>query len=482
MELALEILLPPFVACLVLTGIHTYLGLHVVSRGVIFVDLALAQIAALGATFAFLLGYDAHGTAGYVYSLIFAFIGAAIFSLSRLKDQRVPQEAIIGITFAVASATTLLIADRAPEGAEFVQAMLAGNLLWVPWSKILLTAAIYAVIGVFHWIYRDRFLTLSMRPTEAEAAGWNVRLWDFFFYMSFGFVITSSVAMAGVLLVFSFLVVPSVIAMLFSTHIRTRLVIGWSTGTLVSLIGLALSYGYDLPSGPAVVGTFGITLALTAAVRYTFMAARPVAALARVGAGALVVAVAGWAAVGASPIGNWASAEIGETGVVGDPKSPSAGALPATGGARVAAALEELRSGDSTAAEVVNVILVSGVDIHELMATGRVNFSEDDVAALREVAGEDAASVLHEIAFHAPDPWARLRAAEGLVRRSDTLGDDALLQLMEGDTPGLLRAEANEALEAATGQDFGFDAMTSADRRSEATARWRAWLTANPGR
>ena len=478
MELALEILLPPFVACLVLTGIHTYLGLHVVARGVIFVALALAQVAALGATFAFLLGYDAAGTGGYLYSLAFAFLGATVFSLSRLKDQRVPQEAIIGITFAVASAATILIADRAPEGSELIQAMLAGSLLWVPWSKILGTAAIYAAIGAFHWAYRDRFLALSMNPAQAEASGWNVRLWDFLFYMSFGFVITSSVSMAGVLLVFSFLVIPAVIAMLFATQIRSRLMIGWATGTLVSMIGLALSYAYDLPSGPAVVGVFGVAMALAATARYTASAARPAAALARVGIVAIAALIATLVAVRTAPI----SAVAPLTGGVGSVASTVAdSAAPATGAERVTQALAELRNSSGTAAQVVSVIAESGVDIHELMASGWVSFTEDDVAALREVPGADALNVLHEIAFHAPDAWARLRAAENLVTHAGTLGDDALLQLMEGDNPALLKAEANEALEAATGQDFAFDALAP-DRQAEAIARWRAWLIANPSR
>ncbi|MEE3151842.1 MAG: iron chelate uptake ABC transporter family permease subunit, partial [Acidobacteriota bacterium] len=219
MELALEVLFWPFVACLVLTGIHSYLGLHVVSRGVIFVDLALAQIAAMGATFAFLLGYPEGGNQAYFYSLLFAVIGAAIFSVLRLREQQIPQEAIIGITFAVASATAILIADRAPQGAELVEAMLTGALLWVPRDMILQTALVYAAIGLFHWVFRDRFLTITLEPDRAETEGWNVRWWDFLFYASFGLVITLSVSIAGVLLVFSFLIIPAVIAMMFSRSI-----------------------------------------------------------------------------------------------------------------------------------------------------------------------------------------------------------------------------------------------------------------------
>ena len=274
MELALEVLFWPFVACLVVTGIHTYLGLHVVSRGVIFVDLALAQIAAMGATFAFLLGYEPGSNQGHFYALLFASIGAAIFSISRLKEQKIPQEAIIGITFAVASATSILLADRSAHGAEFVESMLTGALLWTPRDKIITTALVYAVIGAFHWHFRDRFLTISLDPERAEAEGWSIRWWDFLFYASFGLVITLSVSIAGVLLVFSFLVIPSVIAMMLSSTIRSRLLIGWTVGTLVSTVGLVLSYLYDLPSGPAVVCTFGLALTLVATARYVVGAER----------------------------------------------------------------------------------------------------------------------------------------------------------------------------------------------------------------
>src|SRR5438309_7379661 len=215
----LPFLLMPFLASLILTGIHAYLGVHVVERGVIFVDLALAQIAALGATIAILLGMDPHGGGAYWMSLGFTFIGALIFSLVRSRHKRIPLEAFIGITYAVASAAAILAMSKATGETEHLKDMLVGNILAVSRDEVIRTAALYGAIGLFHYIFRKKFLLISTNPREAEAQGLNIKLWDFLFYASFGFVVTSSVAIAGVLLVFCYLVVPSVGAMIFADRI-----------------------------------------------------------------------------------------------------------------------------------------------------------------------------------------------------------------------------------------------------------------------
>ena len=267
-----EFLLWPALACLVLTGIHAYLGLHVVERGVIFVDLSLAQVAALGSTIAFLAGYDLHGRGAYVFSLGFTLLGAAIFALTRDIKSRIPQEAIIGIVYAVSAAAAILIMDRLPEGAEHIKHLLVGNLLTVTPREVVKMAGLYSVIGLLHWFWRKPFLAISRDPGEAARSGYNVRLWDFLFYASFGFVVTSSVSIAGVLLVFSYLIVPSVAAMLFCERVRTRLAIGWSMGTIVSLAGMYFSYKFDLPTGAAVICVFGAALCLMAAFKRLFPA------------------------------------------------------------------------------------------------------------------------------------------------------------------------------------------------------------------
>lgn len=253
----LQFLIAPFVASLILTGIHAYLGVHVVERGVIFVDLALAQIAALGATIAILVGLDPHAGGAYWISLGFTFLGALLFSLVRMRRAHIPQEALIGIAYAVASAAAILAMSKATGETEHLKDMLVGNILAVSWPEVGHTALLYGAIGLFHFVFRNNFLLISMDPQAAEAKGLSVRFWDFLFYASFGFVVTSSVAIAGVLLVFCYLIVPSVGAMLFADRIGPRLAIGWTMGTLVSALGVFLSVKLDLPTGATIVCTFG---------------------------------------------------------------------------------------------------------------------------------------------------------------------------------------------------------------------------------
>jgi zinc/manganese transport system permease protein len=252
----------PFIASLILTGIHAYLGVHVVERGVIFVDLALAQIAALGATIAILIGMNPHGREAYFLSLGFTFLGAGIFALARTRRGHIPQEAFIGIAYAVASATAILAMSKATGETEHLKDMLVGNILAVSRAEVARTALLYGAIGLFHYIFRKKFLLISTNPVQAEARGMSIRFWDFLFYASFGFVVTSSVAIAGVLLVFCYLIVPSVGAMLFADKIGKRLAIGWTMGTLVSALGVYFSVLFDLPTGATIVCTFGGVLIL----------------------------------------------------------------------------------------------------------------------------------------------------------------------------------------------------------------------------
>lgn len=256
----------PFLMCLILTGIHAYLGMHVVERGVIFVDLALAQIAALGATIGFLLGYGLHSPADYGFSLSFTFIGAVLFAVTRFRKQKVPHEAIIGIVYAVSAAATILILSRAAGGSEEIKEVLVGNILLVDWPEIWPTFLIYAFIGLVHWLCRKPLLLISSNPQAAFDKGMAVRWWDLLFYVTFGVVVTSSVKVAGVLLVFSFLVVPAVCAVLLTNKTSHRLWIGWLLGTLTSVVGMGASYFLDLPTGAAVVCVFGVLLAIVSGI------------------------------------------------------------------------------------------------------------------------------------------------------------------------------------------------------------------------
>jgi len=297
----LALLWLPFLACLVLTGIHVYLGLHVLARGVIFVDLALAQVAALGITLAFLAGHPIQSDAAYWYALAFTVGGAALFSATRVRRALIPQEAIIGIVYAVSAALAVLVVDRAPQGAEHIKQLLVGNILTVSAGEVGRLAILYAVIGALHVAMRRPILEISLDPDGAAARGRTVRWWDFAFYVTFGIVVTSSVRMAGVLLVFSYLIVPAAVGALLGSSVGGRLATGWAAGAFVSAAGLWASFAWDLPTGAAVVSTFGVLMAAVAtglglralvrggldAFRATGLAACAAIAL----AGALLVAV-----------------------------------------------------------------------------------------------------------------------------------------------------------------------------------------------
>ena len=263
----IDLIFWPILAAFVLTGIHVYLGLHVVTRGVIFVDLALAQVAALGTAIGILLGLEPNATLTYLIALGFTFIGAILFSYTRSHDEKVPQEAIIGITYVAAAALMILLFSKSAEGAEHINHLLVGSILFVTPKIVLQTFALYAVIGLFHFVYRKQFLSASRSINNKNDTTVNTRLWDFLFYVTFGFVVTSSVKIAGVLLVFSFLIIPAVAALLFVKGIRNRLIFGWSFGILGSLFGIIASLLFDVPTGAAIVVTFAVLLSISAISR-----------------------------------------------------------------------------------------------------------------------------------------------------------------------------------------------------------------------
>jgi zinc/manganese transport system permease protein len=269
----------PFLMCLVLTGIHAYLGFHVIAREVVFVDIALAQIAALGATAAFLFGFELDTWESYASALIFTILGAGVLALTRTRERRVSQEGVIGVVYAVSAAAAVLLADRSPHGAEHLRGMLVGSILSVSSAEVFKVAILYSIIGFFHWLCRQPFSLISTDAAAAYRDGWRVRRWDFLFYASFGVVVTSSVRIAGVLLVFSYLIVPALAAIVVGGRMRTRLIVGWAFGTLVSVVAMVASAVLDLPTGATVVCAFGvILLALGLIVRLTGKTGRLLAA------------------------------------------------------------------------------------------------------------------------------------------------------------------------------------------------------------
>jgi zinc/manganese transport system permease protein len=258
----LDLIIPPIVAGLLILTLHAYLGLHVLARGVIFVDLAFAQIAALGSTVAILIGLGG-GVLELGFALGFTLLGALIFSFTRMEESVVPQEAIIGITYVVASAAVILIASMTAEGAEHIQETMTGTLIWVDWPDIARMAVPYTIIGVLHFVFRRQFLGVSFAPEQVR----SVRMWDFVFYLLFGIVIAFSVELAGVLMVFSTLVIPGVVAFLFTNRLRTALWIAWGSGAVAITGGIGASFYWDLATGPLLVCSFGAVLIVAALVR-----------------------------------------------------------------------------------------------------------------------------------------------------------------------------------------------------------------------
>ncbi len=255
---AFQFLWPAFLVAVCLVGIHAYFGIMVLARKVVFVDLALAQIAALGATVAFMLGHPAQNIATYGYSLTFTLLAAVLLAFTRTWGTRVPQEALIGVIYVVAAATAILLIDRAPQGAEHLKQILTGNILTSGLNEVAVIVPVYATVGLLHWLLR-RWLT-----------GAGSLIWEFVFYATFGIVVTSSVAIAGVLLVFSFLIIPATIGVMFATSQPGQLAIGWIVGTFVSAAGLVASFFLDLPTGATMVCAFGTSLAF-AGMLYPFL-------------------------------------------------------------------------------------------------------------------------------------------------------------------------------------------------------------------
>ncbi|TAN37613.1 MAG: metal ABC transporter permease [Verrucomicrobia bacterium] len=262
MSEAFQIMLWPLVACLVLPGILIYFGLHIIKREIIFVDLALAQVAALGTCVAILMQHESHDWQTFAWSGAFTIVGAAIFTLTRPRERRVPQEALIGIVYVVAAAAGLLLLSRSPEGNEELRKTLVGDVLLVQPLEIVIAGAAFALVGVLHYFFRRPFLALSFDHAGARTAGLKVWWWDFLFYALFGVVVTIIVHLFGVLLTFSFLIIPAVCANLLVRALAVQLVVGWIIAALAGGAGLCASYQLDLPTGAAVVVALGLALLL----------------------------------------------------------------------------------------------------------------------------------------------------------------------------------------------------------------------------
>ncbi len=277
---AVVFMLAPLAACLTLVGIHGYFGIHVLKREIIFIDIAMAQIAALGGVVHILFpaemttawgvaAYETHSTAGitYIFSLLLVTVAALMFASLKSEKLQIPLEALIGITFAVATTGAVIMIDKGAGGDVHVKEMLVGSILWVKWHHITTSFIVYSLIGLFHYIFRDKFMAISESYQKAREKGINVRLWDFLFYLSLGIVVMHSVKIGGILVVFAFLIIPASISVLFTDKWATRIIIAWVGGTIVTMCGLYFSWKADVPSGPSVILFLGVFLVLAIIAR-----------------------------------------------------------------------------------------------------------------------------------------------------------------------------------------------------------------------
>lgn len=475
----------PFLACLLLTGIHVYLGIHVIARKVIFVDLALATIAALGAVWGVLLGWDIHHDLWAIkgFSLAFTILGAAVFSLVRMRHERVPQEAIIGITYAVALAAIILGSAKLPHGAEELRELQAGSILWVSGGTILSTALLYGVVALFHFLCRRQFFAISADPVRAEEQGLNVRLWDFLFYVSFGFVVTSSVAIAGVLLVFSYLVIPSVVGVLFAERVGARLAIGWTVGTVVSAAGVTISYYQDLPSGPVIVVCFGIFLALAGILHYVLGHRSRTLALTRVGAGVLLTAGLLQGSLLLRKEHDTDLAHILETGskserirvlvrVAEDPGlwpkvTPAARDLLVDAGIEVRLNLLDLISSTH------RIELLP--DVEALLTDPDDLLREAALQCVREFARPESAEAMFRAAGLEEDEYIKVELAEGLLELGDVRGVSLLLDVMDLGTRVQVRQDAFEHLQAHVRSSLPYDPDPQFANHAQEMRAFREW-------
>ena len=429
-----DIMGPAFFELLILVGIHSYLGLHVIRRKVIFVDLALAQIAALGTTVGFLFGILPDATGSYWFSLAFTFLGAAIFSISRIRNEKIPQEAVIGLVYAIAAAISILVIDKAPHGAEHIKEILTGSILWVKWSTVETAAIVYSLVGIFHFVYRKQFLLISTNPEKAYDMGMSIRFWDFLFYVSFGIVISISVRTAGVLLVFVFLIAPAITSMLITDKLWKQLIIGWSMGVIVSILGLYISYAGDLPSGPTVVTFYGGMLVLIAIALYLIRAEKRLQAFLKIGLGILVtIAII----FGFYLMGNAFSHIHHKDKHI---------------------EMEKSETINKSAKTVIDLSTMTDAEVNKTLS------EEKDISVLKKLFDSEN------------DSYTKYKIAKRTVQLNKKLGAEMLIAILKFGGSPFVNQEVNSELKKASGKDFGFDSMKEKSENKAALEKWEKWI------
>ena len=257
-------LAPPITASVILAGLLSFFGNHILSRGIIFIDIAIAQIAALGTMIGLLLGLAEQSALVQVLSYIFTLGIISLFALTKFRDQRIPQEAIIGIIYCVGLGLASLFAEKIPGGSNFITKTITGNILWVTWKQMWPLVFLLLVVVLIHSFFGKHFIKISSEPNGYPFSPKRLRMYELLFYVSFGLVIVKSVQIGGIFLVFILLIAPSTAATLFTNTWKTRFIWSWIIGIIGSVIGMYLSYSLNISNGPAIVCLLGIIVFILA--------------------------------------------------------------------------------------------------------------------------------------------------------------------------------------------------------------------------
>jgi len=242
------------VLLVIVISVHTYLGIHVIRRGIVFSDLSLDQLAAFGVIIGLILGIPGGTMMSYIVSFIAVLCGSVLLAFIKPKNKLIPHEAVIGIIYGLALVGSILVADRFTGGMAYVNQTLCGTMLWINWDLVLITAAVYVALALFHYRFRHKFFAITEKPGSLK----HENVWDLLFFVSLGVITVLIVPVAGVLLAYAFLMIPAAIATLFTRKWGKALIIGWSTGLAASIIGLVSSFYLNLPYGPTLVLSLGV--------------------------------------------------------------------------------------------------------------------------------------------------------------------------------------------------------------------------------
>lgn len=257
----------PIAACILMAGILSYFGNHILSRGLIFIDIAVAQIAALGTMIGLLIGFAEGSLIVQLSSYIFTLIIISVFALTKFKKQIILQEAIIGIIYCLGLGLALLLAEKIPGASNYITKTITGNILWVTWKQVLYSFILFLIIAIIHFVFRRKFLQISDAADGMPFSLNKVRLYELIFYITFGIVIVKSVPIAGIFLVFILLIAPTAAATLFTQNWKKRFIWSWIIGIIGSLSGIYFSYTLNISNGPAIVCVLGILVFILAFVR-----------------------------------------------------------------------------------------------------------------------------------------------------------------------------------------------------------------------